>query len=432
MNEENTTDNEMKISVSDLVIGMYVAHLDKDWQESSFMFQGFLIEKRKQVKQLQKECEFVYVDTTKSSVPVKLTQKVEVKAEKKSFFDKLRGKKEGTGKVNSHTKPNKLDDIIKKKISTKVIVAPKRQVSFDEEMDYAKNAVARNTHLIKDFMMKVKSGGTIDLLVAKKGIQKSINSVLRSPDTILLMSQLQNKHQSTWQHSMNVSVLAINLGRYLNLEEDELMTLGLCGMLLDIGKLLISKEDLVMAENKKDLIESHTTLGRNLLLKSSSNLSKIVSEVAYTHHERLDGKGFPQGLKGKQISAYARMISIVDTYDTLTIDKPNKKGLTHYEAMSQILAQVGTHFDETLVNSFNQCIGTYPVGSIVEMNTGEVAMVVESNSEQRLRPKIVLLTTADKKPRAKHVVNLADHEDPMSDASFYSIRSIIRKDTYQT
>ncbi len=299
-------------------------------------------------------------------------------------------------------------------------------------MGYAKKAVAKNSRLIRDFMGNVKTGGTIDIIVAKEGIQKCINSVLRSHDTILLMSQLQNKHQSIWQHSMNVSVLAINLGRYLNLDEDELMTLGLCGMLHDIGKLMISKESLQQAENKKEMIESHTTLGRDILLNCSGKLGKIVAEVAYTHHERLDGKGFPQGLKSKQISPYARMIAIVDQYDSLTIDKPNKQGMTHYDAMTQILSKVGTYFDETLVNSFNQCIGTYPVGCIVEMNTGEVAMVVESNSEQKLRPKVVLLTTPDKKPRPKHVVDLADSENPMSDASFYTIRSIIRKDTYQT
>lgn len=431
MAKEKTAGKDIIVPVSNLQIGMYVARLDKPWQESSFTFQGFLIEKQSQLKKLREECNHVYVDPGKSRVAITPGQDFSKKNEKKSFFGSLLGKKKESGSAY-HEVPNKLSDIIERKVSTKSIPPPERTASFDQEMGYAKKAVAKNTHLIKDFMSNVKTGGTIDIIVAREGIQKCINSVLRSPDTILLMTQLQNKHQSIWQHSMNVSVLAINLGRYLNLDEDELMTLGLCGMLHDIGKLMISKESLQQAENKKEMIESHTTLGRDILLNCSGKLGEIVAEVAYTHHERIDGKGFPQGIKGKQISPYARMISIVDQYDSLTIDKPNKQGMTHYDAMTQILAKVGTHFDETLVNSFNQCIGTYPVGCIVEMNTGEVAMVVESNSEQKLRPKVVLLTTPDKKPCPKHVVDLADSDNPTSDASFYTIRSIIRKDTYQT
>ena len=430
MSKAHPAENEIEVSVSNLTLGMYVARLDKDWQESTFMFQGFLIEKKSQIKKLQQECNCVYVDANKSTVKITTGTKT-TQAEKKSFFDRFRGKTSQETIVDYREEPNKLADIIERKISTKLIIPPERKVTFDQEMGYAKKTIYKNTHLIKDFMGKVKAGGTIDILVATESIQRCINSVLRSPDTILLMTQLQNKHQSIWQHSMNVSVLAINLGRYLNLDEDELMTLGLCGMLHDIGKLLISKEALEQAENKKEVIESHTILGRDILLNCSGKFSKIVAEVAHTHHECLDGKGFPQGLKGTQISAYARMIAIVDLYDSLTIDRPNKKGVTHYDAMTQILAKVGTHFDDTLVNSFNQCIGTYPVGCIVEMNSGEIAMVVESNSQQKLRPKIVLLTTPDKTPCPKQVIDLADSENPLSDASRYTIRGIIRKDTYQ-
>jgi len=242
------------------------------------------------------------------------------------------------------------------------------------------------------------------------------------------MTNLKTKHKNTWQQCMNAAVLTITFGRYLNLSDKELVTLGLCGMLFDIGKMRISKEDLEHAVNKQDLIQSHTTLGYEVLSHCPGALGKTVAEVARDHHEQLDGSGYPQGLKGKEISAYTRMISIVDTYNMLTSDKPNKKGMTHYDAMTIILERVGTHFDETLVNSFNQCIGTYPVGSIVEMNTGAIAMVVEANPEQKLRPKVVLLTTPDKEKCSKKVVNLAD--DVSSTEDLYSIRSIVRADTY--
>ncbi len=421
---------DISVQVSTLIIGMYIARLDKDWQESSFSFQGFLIENKAQIKTLQKECDYIYVDINKSSATVQRQLKPKSTPKPTSFFNKLKNKIINTQTTHAYEKTNKLKDIIELRVSTKTITPPKRELSFDKEINNAKKVVSINRHLIQDFMSHVKKGGTIDLLVAEDGVQQCINSVLRSPDTVLLMSQLQSKHQSIWQHSMNVSVLAINLGRYLNLEEKELITLGLCGMLHDIGKLMISKDLISIAENKQDFINSHTVLGRDILQRCSGSLAKIVAEVAYTHHERLDGKGFPQRLTAEQISPYAKMIAIIALYDSLTIDTNKTKGLTHYEAISQILSKVETHFDRTLVDSFNQCIGTYPVGCIVEMNTGEVAMVVESHDEHRLRPKIILLTTVDKKPRPKKIINLAESNNILSEASHYTIRSIIRKDLY--
>ncbi len=152
-----------------------------------------------------------------------------------------------------------------------------------------------------------------------------------------------------------------------------------------------------------------------------------MADVAYSHHERLDGSGFPRGLKGRQISAYTRMISIVDVYNSLTNAKSDKK-LNHYNAITQMLARANSQFDETLLNCFHQCIGTYPVGCVVEMNSGEVAMVVETNEGFRLRPKIMLLTGADKEKCDKKVVDLAENDLNSDDA--FVIKKIVRPEKY--
>jgi hypothetical protein len=123
------------------------------------------------------------------------------------------------------------------------------------------------------------------------------------------------------------------------------------------------------------------------------------------------------------------MISIVNLYDNLTTDRPGKKGMTHYDAMTVLLGKANTHLDATLVDCFNRCIGTYPVGCVVEMSSGEIAMVVEENEAQRLRPKVILLTNPEKEKIAKKVVNLADIEF-INEHSSYFIKAIVNADTY--
>jgi HD-GYP domain-containing protein (c-di-GMP phosphodiesterase class II) len=428
MNLKSSTIHEVKVSVRDLEIGMYVWRLDKDWIESPFLFRSFLIEKGELITQLQKECEYVYVDANKYDQALNEA----AHRDKPGFnFKSLFGSTSSLKTVEQKREnTHRLREITERKIPLESIVPPKKTVAFDEELGFAKQTHIKITTLMSEFISQVKEGGTIDILIARQPIYDCMTTVLRSPDAMQLVTRLKNTHQSSWQHSMNDSVLAISFGRYLNLENDELITLGLCGLLHDIGNVRISKQELQEAENKKELLRSHTTLGRDILLNCPGELGKTVAEVAYSHHEHLDGSGFPRGLSGEQISPYTRMISIVDVYNTLTVDgKSDKENLTHYDAISLMLKKADSHFDETLLNAFNQCIGTYPVGCVVEMSTGEIAMVVEVNEELKLKPKIMLLTTADKQPCPKKIVNLAETKTS-NDGNPYIIKSIVRPEKY--
>jgi HD-GYP domain-containing protein (c-di-GMP phosphodiesterase class II) len=428
MNSKVTTIREVKIAARDLKIGMYVCRLDKNWIDSPFLFQGFLIENEQLIKQLRQECQYVYVDETKYDDALNRAAMQEKSGFNfKSLFSGVIAAKNPEIK---RTKTHKLSEIIQRDIQLEVIVPPKKIPGFEKELNFAKQTHSKINELINEFTTQVKNGGTIDILLARQPIYDCMTSVLRSPDAMQLVMRLKNKHHSIWQHGMNDAVLAISFGRHLNLQDEELITLGLCGLLHDIGHLRISKQELEAAENKKQLLRSHTLLGRDILSHCPGELGRTVAEVAYTHHEHLDGSGFPQGLKGTQISPYARMIAITDVYNSLTTDnKVEQENLTHYEAISLMLKKANTHFDETLLVAFNQCIGTYPVGCVVEMSSGEVAMVVEVNDDLKLKPKIMLLTDADKQRCAKKVVNLAD--TPFAeDGEPYLIKGIVHPEKY--
>jgi putative nucleotidyltransferase with HDIG domain len=426
---------EVKIPVSKLKQGMFVCRLDKEWVDSTFLFQGFLISNDHLIEQLKQECDYVYIDENRGLPAGKTLAEIQAKAPvqpKKSFLDKLLSSNAKTKKVPNRKHTHILRDIVERSVDSRNIVPPPKLAPFDEEMPAAQQAHATANGLIRDFMAHVKKGGPIDIITAKHAVYDCISSILRSPDAMLLLTRLKTKDYTLWQHSMNVSVLAISLGRYLNLHDDELVLLGLCGMFHDIGKLRISNQALAAAKSKKELeqiLNSHTELGRDILLRNMGQLAEVAAQVAYNHHELLDGSGFPRGLQEEQINSYTRMISIINTYDDLTTSRPGKKGLTHYDAMSTLLARAGKHFDSTLVDTFNRCIGTYPVGCTVEMNTGEIALVVEDNEAQRLRPKILLLTDAEKKKIPKKIIDLGELEFTGAADSFY-IKAIVNADDY--
>jgi putative nucleotidyltransferase with HDIG domain len=442
MSVENTGINEVKTSVSDLKIGMYVSRLDKDWTESSFLLQGLLIETEEDIKQLTAECSFVYVEAAKEEPLVKepIVKPTVEPSKKASFsFSALRGKKEVEEEID-HTPPefkreqtNQLTDIIERKIAAETIKAPKKIASFSHEMGMAKLILHKTADMLKKLMTHVKAGKGIDdedVAAAEQIVHECMASVLRSPDAMLLVMNHEEKSHTVWQQCLNVAVLAISVGRHLNLADEELVTLGLCGLFHDIGMLLISKQDFENASNKKELIHSHTTRGGDFLSKCPGQLSHAVAKAAYSHHEHLDGSGFPLGLADKDITPYTRIICIASLYNTLTTDTPNRKALTHYEVMTELLKEAEQkHLDKTLVNSFNQCIGTYPVGCYVEMNTGEIGVVVEANPEQRLKPIIMLLTTADKKERDKQLINMAKANID-GNVNTYMIKGIVNPDQY--
>jgi len=439
MNQEKSSTLEIKMPILKLKIGMYVSRLDKPWAESSFLFQGFLISNNALIKKLAQECEYVYIDRTKQDNQLinenvadfsPTTEKTE-----QGFGHLLQRCKEflGLRKTEPPSEPvyqktNRLKDIVDLTVKTDSIISPRKQLPYHKEINFAKQTHAHIEHLMHEFTSQVKEGGTIDILIARPTIYDCMASVLRSPDAMVLATRLKNKHKSVWQRSMNDCVLALSLGRYLNLHEDDLITLGLSALLHDIGNLKISRQAIEAAENKIELIKTHTQLGYDILVNCPGELGKVVADVAYSHHEQLNGFGFPRGLYGEQISAFTRIVSIVDVYNTLTLDTQNRQGMTHYDAITTMLKKSDSQFDETLLNSFNQCIGIYPIGCVVEMNTGELALVVEIDPKHKLRPTVLLLTDANKTPCAKQVVDLA--QTMTKDEMTFSIKAIVRPEKY--
>ncbi len=391
-----------RINARELQVGMYVSKLDRPWLDTPFLFQGFELKNAAEIREVQDQCDFVYVDVLKQRKSRNL--KLESKS-KKTIFSKswLEGR-----------------------------VAPPPKSNFSAEIEFAESVYRETSSLVKSFMEEVALGRAINVEIAKKAVAECVQSVIKSPDALMWLTQLKNRDEYTSQHSMNVCIYSIALGRQINLPEHELEEIGLCGMMHDMGKLRIPLEVLnkpgIFVQEERDIMQTHSALGWQLLMSSSGMLGCAI-DAAYGHHERLDGKGYPRGLTEERIHPYTRIVTITDMYDAIVSDRVYRRGRTHLEAINLLIKYSGTQLDPGLVIKFIESLGIYPPGSVVELTNGEIAVVVEVHQEKKLKPKIIILVNGEKTRIKPYLVDLAITDFDKTGKK-YRIKYIVRADKY--
>src|SRR5690606_11347487 len=199
-------------------------------------------------------------------------------------------------------------------------VTPTEQNTSGNDRAAAISVYREARRLTKTLLDDARIGGVIDSESARVTVKECVGSILRNPDALLWMSRMRNEDEYTSEHCLNVCIVAIAFGRHLGFYEDELEKLGMCGLLHDVGKMRIPSEILnkpaELTAKEYRMIKAHPVHGRNLLM-SSPGVDQSVIDVAYSHHERIDGEGYPRKLKAPDISEFARIIAIVDAYDAM-------------------------------------------------------------------------------------------------------------------
>jgi putative nucleotidyltransferase with HDIG domain len=388
---------KIRYPAANLKLGMYVTELDRPWLESPFLFQGFFLTTEAQIEQVREVCDYVYIDTTRI-------------IEKDLDFLQAEHRK----------------DIV-------YPPPPKKHSTFEKEISIAEKIYHKTSRLIKGFMKHIEVNEHLDVDVAKEAVDQVVKSVINTPDALMWLTQLKKRDEYTSQHSMNVCVLSVALGRHIGLDENELKELGLCGMLHDMGKMLIPEKILnkpgKLAGKEIKIMKYHTTLGLKILKKSKGRVPLSVINVAYSHHERVDGKGYPRGIGQDKLSRATRIVSITDMYDALTSDRVYRKGCSHHEAIDILTRMSGKHLDYALVVKFIECLSVYPPGSVVELTNNEVGIVLEVNQEEKLRPSIIRLLGSDKQPAEEKLINLAKREQD-SCGEIYTIKRTVKAADY--
>lgn len=387
----------IEVDVSLLKMGMYVSKLvDCPWEKTAFKFQGFLIIHPGQISKIREYCDYVYVDREKSI--------------------QVDGKHVGSNSDTS-THISKVKKLNKRKTAPQSNAKNSTRKNWSDrhsikkqDLEPAVKTYKETSNLVKSIMKDIKLGHSIDTPAAKEAVAACVDNVITHTDAMLLLSRLRNRDEYTSEHSLNVAIISISLGRHAELNRKQLNEVGLSGLLHDMGKMLtpdhiLNKPGRLTDEEMK-VMQQHPADGHDIL-SSSSGIFHEAIHVAHSHHERMNGKGYPQGLADKDLSLYNRIVTIADVFDAITGDRVYKKGETVETALRILHDQRGEAFDPILVTQFIETVGIYPLGTVVEMNNGEIGIVVHTNPDHRLRPWIKIILNNAHKPRDPLLVNIA-------------------------
>lgn len=377
-----------KISSDEVELGMFIDKLDRPWSETPFLFQGFELRKQEEIDELRRLSKHVYI-----MVP---DEEIELT------------------KVSSGNQASTADSGKLHKIKYKV------SVSAGTEIKAARQAHEDISQIVTEIESLVRAESQLQIEDIQEPVKVMVGSITNNPDAYLWLTRIKKFDSFVYKDSLSCAVWATALGIQLGMEESDLQTLATGCMLMDVGKLSLPVELLQkqqrLSRDEWELIKTHVQRGVSIL-EADPDCSSDIIEIVRTHHERLDGSGFPNALRANQISLFGQIAGIVDFYVAVTTPRPFARVISPSLAEQMLFEQKDKYFDELLVEYFIRTLGTYPTGSLVELSTGEVALVMAQNPTLILKPDVVLLLDPDKKPydvySIARLVNYSDHGKPV-------------------
>jgi len=359
---------ERRIDVADLQLGMFVCRLDRPWEETPFPLQGVALTRLEDIATLQRLCHEVYIDARR------LVERETPQTLTRTDLSRYR--------FNSSTHYTDL-------------------AAVEDEAPRARAALENASQIVDGLFEDITSGRELSVEHVEQAVRPLVTTVLRSADAFFLVEGLRRSDSYSYSHAISCSALAAAFGRHMGFDEETIFSLAAGGLLMDVGKTRLPEELLQyqgsLAPSEVDVIRSHVALGLTVLEEAGiANLD--VLDIVRTHHERHDGSGYPNGLKGAQIGMMGSIAAIVDTFDALTSPRPYAQAVSPSAALSMLYKWRGTFFDAALVEQFIRCIGIFPLGCVVELNSGELAIVIGQHSGRRLQPRVMIVRDADGNP----------------------------------
>jgi len=255
--------------------------------------------------------------------------------------------------------------------------------------------------LVKQAFTDIQKTKMVNMSETRGAVNNIIDELLANPAVLVNLTDIRAHNDYLFGHSVNVCVLSLLTGLTLEYNQIQLRELGLGALLHDIGKVQVDKailyKDKPLTEEEYVMILKHCENGFELL-RQQDDCNLIVAHVAFQHHERYDGKGYPRGLQGKDIIEFARITAVADIYDSLTADRVYAKANHPSRAFLLISDLAGTQLDPEIAKAFLKNIAFYPLGSIVQLNTGEIGVVVDNRRDFPRQPIVRLILNKNKKP----------------------------------
>ena len=345
---------------------MYIHEINGNWLELPFWRTSFKLDNEKDLdKLLTCRCEEIWIDTSKG---LDILGAVET--------------------IDSPTNPpvTPITEEAPRPVKKKVV-----PVSLAEELDSAKKIHTSAKTIVKTMFNDVRMGNAFEIEEATALVEEVNQSIERNPNALLSLVRLKNADEYTYLHSVAVCMLMVALAKQLHLSEDQIRQAGLAGLLHDVGKMAIpsgvlNKVD-KLTDDEFNVIKQHPQRGWEIL-KSCYQVSDIALDVCLHHHERIDGRGYPDKISGEALTLFARMGAVCDVYDAISSDRCYKKAWGPAESIHKMASWQAGHFDETVFHAFVKTIGIYPNGSLLKLKSGRLGVVIEQSRKNLITPII--------------------------------------------
>jgi putative nucleotidyltransferase with HDIG domain len=376
---------------------MWIEELRGSWQEHPFWSDSFLLQDNKDLERiLGSSIREVWVDPDKSLVDIPPGVMTEDEAEAEALEELAIAAQPPLSPPrvrNTSTKP----------------------ISVQEELVHAQEICNQSKEAVKNMFQEARMGKAVDAESAQDMVEEISDSVSRNASALISLARLKTANDYTYMHSVAVCAMMIALARQLGLSEDETRSAGLAGLLHDMGKATTPPEVLnkpgKLTEAEFDIMKAHPVEGHRIL-KQASNLDPVALDVCLHHHEKVDGSGYPEGLKDNEISLFAKMGAVCDVYDAITSNRPYKEGWDPAESLHKMAEWAKGHFDQRIFQAFVKSLGIYPVGSLLKLESrrlGSVLAVVIAQSPSTLTKPLVKVfySVAHSKLIAPEVLDLS-------------------------
>ena len=263
----------------------------------------------------------------------------------------------------------------------------------------ALNACDAAENVLQQLIEDLSAQRTIDIADVKLASDTLADNMISRPSTMLWAAKMREKSDRLYNHGLGVAIYLTALGRQLGFQREQMADLANIGLLLDLGKLQMDRalfdKPAKLDAHEIDAIQLHVQHGLEMLSDGGLTAPLVMRAIA-EHHERIDGAGYPAGINGEDITIFGKMAAIADAYTAMINPRPYAPAYTPHDAMRLLFAEVDSRWYGPLVEQFVQSIGIFPVGSLIELSTGEVAIVVQHNQYRRLEPLVLILTDANK------------------------------------